>query len=90
MSKQATRSADPPPAQGTDEASIHPGPLLLRAAEAAAQCGVALRTWRAWDSAGRIPHPMRIARSTRWRADELRAWVAAGCPDRETWQALQV
>ena len=63
--------------------------LLLKAPAAAVLCSVSLRTWRAWDAAGRIPLPVRVGRSTFWRADELRAWVAAGCPDRETWHAIE-
>jgi len=63
-----------------------PNPLLLTARQAAAKCGKALRTWRSWDSAGWIPRPVRIGRSTLWRADELREWVAAGCPRREEWE----
>lgn len=65
------------------------GPLLLTARQAATICGKSLRTWRAWDSAGRIPRPVRIGRSTLWRADELRQWVAAGCPGRQEWEARQ-
>jgi predicted DNA-binding transcriptional regulator AlpA len=65
-------------------------PFLLRASQAAKLCGVSLRTWRTWDSAGRIPAPVRIgSRSVFWRADELRAWVAAGCPRRADWEARQ-
>ena len=63
--------------------------LLLKAPAAAVLCSVSLRTWRAWDAAGRIPLPVRVGRATFWRADELRAWVAAGCPDRETWHAIE-
>lgn len=63
------------------------GALLLTAKQAAALCGKSLRTWRTWDSAGWIPQPVRIGRSTLWRADELRAWVDAGCPRREEWEA---
>ena len=65
-------------------------PLLLRAAEAAALCDTSLRTWRAWDVAGKTPQPIRIGRSLRWRASELNAWIAAGCPDRSTWQIMQI
>jgi len=61
-------------------------PLLLRAADAARLCRVSLRTWRAWDATGNVPQPVRIGRAVFWRLDELRAWVAAGCPDRATWQ----
>lgn len=63
------------------------GPLLLTAKQAVAICGKSLRTWRTWDAAGWIPRPVRIGRSTLWRADELREWVAAGCPRREEWEA---
>jgi len=60
--------------------------LLLTATEAAKLCGKSLRTWRSWDAAARVPRPIRIARSLLWRADELRAWVAEGCPCREVWE----
>ena len=63
--------------------------LLLSAREAAAQCGVSPRTWRTWDIAGKIPCAICVGRSKFWRPEELRAWVAAGCPDRVTWEALK-
>jgi predicted DNA-binding transcriptional regulator AlpA len=66
----------------TDTNRNHSGvaPLLLSAKEAAAICGKSPRTWRSWDAAGWIPRPVRIGRSTLWRADELRDWVRSGCP----------
>jgi predicted DNA-binding transcriptional regulator AlpA len=64
-------------------------PLLLTARQAAELCGKSLRTWRSWDAAGWIPRPVRIGRSTLWRLDELREWVAAGCPRRAEWEALR-
>jgi len=63
--------------------------LLLTAKLAAAACGKSLRTWRSWDAAGWIPRPVRIGRSVLWRADELREWIAAGCPRRGEWEARQ-
>lgn len=63
--------------------------LLLRARDAAATCGVSVATWWRWDAAGRCPAPVRIGSSVRWRRSELEAWVAAGCPDRLEWQAVQ-
>ena len=30
--------------------------------------------------AGRVPLPLRIGRSTRWRRSEIEGWIAAGCP----------
>ena len=64
-------------------------PLLLTAREAAALCGKSLRAWRTWDAAGKIPRPVRVGRSTLWRYDELHAWVAAGCPDRQLWESWE-
>lgn len=61
--------------------------LLVTAKQAAQMCGKSLRTWRTWDSAGMIPQPVRIGRSTLWRLDELRQWVDAGCPRRAEWEA---
>ena len=63
--------------------------LLVTAKQGAARCGKSLRTWRSWDAAGWIPSPVRIGRSTLWRADELREWVVAGCPCRQEWEARQ-
>lgn len=70
-----------------DEEDDAAGPLMVTAVQAARLCGKSLRTWRTWDSAGKIPRPVRIGRSTLWRFDELKAWVAAGCPRRAEWEA---
>jgi len=82
---------DVAPAQPGGKLGAMPGltPFLLRADQAAALCGTSTRTWRGWDAAGKIPRPVRIGRKTFWRPEELRAWAAAGCPDREIWESLQ-
>ncbi|MEX0702386.1 MAG: helix-turn-helix domain-containing protein [Planctomycetales bacterium] len=33
-------------------------------------------------SGGKIPEPVRIGGSTRWRLAEVQEWVAGGCPAR--------
>jgi predicted DNA-binding transcriptional regulator AlpA len=71
----------------TGSVAKDPQPLLLTARQAASMCGKSLRTWRTWDALGLVPRPVRIGRSTLWRADELRDWVAAGCPRRQEWEA---
>ena len=77
-----TSSLDPQLAQEADTL------LLVSAMRAAAICGKSLRTWRAWDAAGWIPRPVRIGRSTLWSMQELREWIAAGCPKRHEWDSL--
>jgi hypothetical protein len=64
-------------------------PLLLTGAEAAAMLGATARTWRTWDAMGKIPQAIRIGRKPFWRPEELKVWVAAGCPDRETWEIMR-
>jgi prophage regulatory protein len=78
-----------PGAGETLEAAPRPLPLLLRAEDAAALCGTALRTWRTWGRMGKIPRPLHIGRLPFWRHEELKAWVEAGCPDRATWDAIR-
>jgi len=63
-------------------------PLLVGAIEAARLCGVSERTWWTLHAGGRCPLPVRLGRRTLWRADELPAWIAAGCPARDRWQAI--
>jgi len=47
-----------------------------------------IRTVRTWDAAGKLPAPIRIGGRVVWRLDEIRAWLNAGAPDRETWTAM--
>jgi len=62
-------------------------PLLLLSAEALAdRLGFSVRTiWRL-RSAGKLPASLKIGGSIRWRAEEIAAWVRAGCPDASTWR----
>jgi predicted DNA-binding transcriptional regulator AlpA len=65
-------------------------PLLLAAASAARLCGVSPATWHRMNAGGRCPAPVRLSRGcVRWRAEELRDWIAAGCPDRRTWEVMR-
>jgi len=64
-------------------------PLLLSARDLAAMLRLGLRTIRSMDAAGRLPSPIRIGGSVRWRSEEIRAWLDAGCPDRETWARIR-
>jgi excisionase family DNA binding protein len=63
--------------------------LLIADTEAAALAGVSRRTWRRLLAAGKVPLPVKLGRCVRWRSDELRRWVGAGCPDARTWAAME-
>ena len=67
-------------------------PLLLDARQAAALCGVSERTWWTLSSANKTPMPVRLGNRTLWPAVGpcgLEAWVAAGFPTRDRWNATK-
>ena len=64
-------------------------PLLLTADEASCLYGVSSATWYRWSAAGRVPAPVRIGATVRWRLSELESHLEAGAPDRKTWEARQ-
>jgi len=71
----------------TTQTSINPEKLAVTAKDAAALLGICRAQLYKLDALGKIPLPVRLGtRAPRWRVDELRAWLAAGCPDRATWQ----
>ncbi len=37
----------------------------------------------------RMPQPIRLGRAVRWSREELLAWVAAGAPARNAWEAMK-
>ena len=61
-------------------------PLLLTANEAAVLLGISRSNLYRLNSSGRLPLPVRLGASVRWRRDELAAWVDAGCPPRTRWE----
>jgi prophage regulatory protein len=62
-------------------------PLVADAAALAILLTLSVRTIRTLDAAGKIPAPIRLGGRVVWLLDEIRAWLAAGAPDRKTWQA---
>lgn len=63
--------------------------LALPAAEVAKLLTVSERHVSALNASGRLPRPIKLGRSVRWPVDELRAWLAAGAPSRDKWEAMQ-
>lgn len=64
-------------------------PLVVDARRLAKLLSAGVRTVRTWDTSGKLPKPIRIGGRVVWRVDEIRAWLAAGAPDRETWAAIR-
>ncbi len=63
--------------------------LLVAASELATLLGMSLRTVRRLDCSGKLPRPVKIGGAVRWRVEEIAAWLAADCPDREHWEMLR-
>ncbi len=64
-------------------------PLAIPAKEVARLFGVSVRqVWRL-NSMGKLPKPLRLNGSVRWSLKEVEAFVKAGAPDRQTWEALK-
>jgi len=63
--------------------------LLLTAAQVAQTLGVSKRQVFRLNSSAKIPAPIKIAGATRWRAQEIAAWIRAAAPDRKTWISIK-
>lgn len=71
---------------GNDGAST---PLLIDLKQLATLLSCGQSTLHRNRKADRLPAPIKLGGRTLWRVQEIEAWVAAGCPDRKTWEAMQ-
>jgi len=55
-------------------------PLLLRAEQASALCGLSVSIWHEYRASGRIPPSIKIGKARLWRLDLLRKWCSWNCP----------
>src|SRR5262245_29168424 len=62
-----------------------PALILLSVRDLARLLGRSGPSLRRDDAAGRLPRPVRIGGSKKWRGGEILAWVVAGCPGRDDW-----
>ena len=62
-------------------------PLVVDAKRLARLLCCGIRTVRTWDAAGKLPKPIRIGGRVVWLVDEIRAWLDAGAPNRDEWEA---
>lgn len=58
-------------------------PLLIAAAQVAKMLQISTRTLWRLNSAGRLPAPVRLGGTVRWRLEEIKIWIARGCPKAE-------
>src|SRR5262245_35376515 len=63
--------------------------VLLPKKASCAIAGLSDRTWSRLEAAGKVPAPIRVGKAKRWRAQELKDWIEAGCPDRASWEAIR-
>ena len=59
---------------------------LLTAKDAAQLCRLSKRSWFRLHACGKVPAPVRIGGSVRWRLSDLSLWQSWNCPDRKTFQ----
>jgi predicted DNA-binding transcriptional regulator AlpA len=64
-------------------------PLVVDAKRLATLLCCSVRSIRTWDAAGKLPPPLRLGGRVVWRVAEVRDWLEAGAPDRETWTAIR-
>lgn len=64
--------------------------LLINDVETARRLGLSKRGLYRLVAAGKLPKALTISsRLKRWRAQEIADWVAAGMPDRRTWESIR-
>ena len=70
--------------------TVGAGSELLRRDAVAELLGVGYSTVGRLARRGLLPAPVRLGGVGKpfWRRAELLAWVTAGCPDRQTWEAM--
>lgn len=61
-------------------ADAPPVPLLIDIHHLAALLNRSVASLERDQAAGRLPAPVRVGGSKRWRLADIREWVAAGCP----------
>jgi predicted DNA-binding transcriptional regulator AlpA len=72
------------PQDGRPSSAAAVEPLLVPAPEAARLCGISEATWFRLKSAGKTPEPVKLGGRVLYRIEDLKLWVALGCPDRKT------
>lgn len=61
-------------------------PKLLSHKELSQLLNIHRATLHRWRSTELVPEPVYIGAAPRWRADEIEAWLNAGCPPARRWR----
>ena len=61
-------------------------PLLVDADRAAPMCGISPASWYRLKAAGKTPAPVKLGGRVLYRVEDLRLWVALGCPERKEFE----
>jgi predicted DNA-binding transcriptional regulator AlpA len=77
----------PTPPNSAHEGATPSAPLLLDVRALSYVLSRSVPSLHRDDSAGRLPAPIYIGGSTRWRSADIAAWVALGCPTRAEFEA---
>jgi len=72
-------------AEQTKESNIQ----LLTAKDAAQLCRLSKRSWLRFNASEKVPEPLRIGGSLRWRQSDIELWQSMDCPDRATFEEQQ-
>ena len=82
-------AADTLPVSGPRRRKRALSPLVADAKRLAKLLCCGLRSVRTWDSAGKLPRPIKLGVRVVWVIAEVKSWLAAGAPPREEWEAFK-
>ena len=61
-------------------------PLAVDVKVLARMLGCSVRHIERLDASGQLPRAFRLGKSKRWSLASIKAWLADGAPDRDTWE----
>ena len=64
--------------------------LLWSKADLARELRTSIKTVDRMDAAGKLPRAVRVGTGKRWDRSTIVRWVAAGCPCRRDFEALEM
>lgn len=72
-----------------EQSNIRKAQLISAKQLAEEVLGVSIRqVWRL-NATGKLPRPIRLGGSVKWKTSEITDWFEKNCPDRQTWEAMK-